>query len=93
MKRIFVAAFLFSSAALGLAGAQEKSKPCAADATKLCPGVTAGSGAQVKCLEAHKDELSPACKARIADMKRKLEEEQKSAPPTEPPPPAPPSQQ
>jgi hypothetical protein len=46
-----------------------------ADAARLCPEVEPGGGAQVTCLKQHKEELSPACKKHVMQMKVKHEEE------------------
>ena len=62
---------------LSLAGgvsAEEKSKPCADDAAKLCKGVQPGQGGMMKCLKEHQSDVSPACKENIAKMKEKIEE-------------------
>jgi hypothetical protein len=79
------AALLFA----GVASAQEK--PCMADAARLCPDVAPGGGAQIACLKQHKEQLSPACKKRVMQMKIEQEEnkqleQQKAVPPTEPQP-------
>jgi hypothetical protein len=75
--------------------AQEK--PCMADAARLCPNVEPGGGAQMQCLKAHKEELSPACKKKVMETKIKAEEqkqEKKSEEQMLPPPaPQPPQQQ
>jgi hypothetical protein len=61
-------------------------KPCMADAARLCPDVEPGGGAQMQCLKAHKEQLSPACKKKVMSAKMKHEEqeqmrdEQKAAP-------------
>ncbi len=41
---------------------------CAPEIYAFCPGVQPGGGRVLKCLKAHKSELSPTCKAGIADM-------------------------
>lgn len=71
---LFVVATFASIAAgggLALAQAQETEKPCIADAARLCKGVAPGGGAQMECLKAHRDELSPACKQKV--MKAKIQ--------------------
>jgi hypothetical protein len=60
----------------GSARAQEPDRACMADAARLCAGVEPGGGAQVECLKAHKDELSPACKKKVVQMKVKQMERQ-----------------
>ncbi len=64
---------LVSSALLGAlllavspALAQDPGKPCQADAKKLCPGVKAGHGAILNCLEGKQDQVSAACKDAVA---------------------------
>ena len=37
--------------------------PCQADREKFCKGVKPGHGDMIKCMQAHKDELSDGCKA------------------------------
>jgi hypothetical protein len=74
---IRIGSFLFAASVLGLApGAYAQEKPCAADAARLCANIEPGGGAQIACLKAHKEELSPACKKKVMSMKIK-EEEQK----------------
>lgn len=73
MKKLMVMA----TAVLGLAGAAgAQEKPCMADAARLCSSVEPGGGAQIQCLKAHKDELSPACKKKVMQMKVKQMEQQ-----------------
>jgi hypothetical protein len=54
--------------------AQAQERPCMADAARLCPDVEPGGGAQMQCLKAHKEELSPACKKKVMQAKIKREE-------------------
>ena len=61
------ASVLLGLGAIGYA----QDKPCMADAARLCPGVEPGGGAQMQCLKAHKDEVSPACKKKVMQMKVK----------------------
>jgi hypothetical protein len=80
---------VIATAVLGfVCGAQAQEKPCMADAARLCPNVEPGGGAQMQCLKAHRDELSPACKKKVMQMKiKKMEQEelqkqeQQAAPP------------
>jgi hypothetical protein len=68
-----------------VASAQEK--PCMADTARPCPNVQPGGGAQLACLKAHKEELSPACKKKVMQAKikqeeqKQLEEQQGAQPP------------
>lgn len=56
---------LLSGGVVPLASAEER--PCAADARKFCQHVERGDRqAMARCLKAHLDDLSPACKERLA---------------------------
>jgi len=46
----------------------EAHQDCEPEIYMFCPGVQPGGGRVMKCLKAHKNELSPACKAGIMDM-------------------------
>jgi hypothetical protein len=73
--RIVRISLLVVAASLGLvAGAGAQEKPCMADAARLCPDVAPGGGAQIACLKAHKEALSPACKKKVMQMKIQKEE-------------------
>lgn len=67
-------------AAMSMAGlsasALAQEKPCMADAARLCANVEPGGGAQMQCLKAHRDELSPACKKKVMQTKVKQMERQ-----------------
>jgi hypothetical protein len=80
-----------AAAVLGFAasaGAQER--PCMADAARLCSEVEPGGGAQIACLKAHKDELSPGCKKKVMQMKiKQMEQQQLEQQEQGQPPPAP----
>ena len=54
--------------------AQPTARPCVADAEKLCKGIQAGQGRLAQCLKEHSEQLSPACKANIADAKEKIQD-------------------
>lgn len=54
--------------------AEEKNRPCVADAEKLCKGVEKGEGRVAKCLKEHESEVSPACKENIGKMKEKIKD-------------------
>ncbi len=47
---------------------------CREDIEKFCKDVKPGEGRIVKCMKEHENELSPGCKANLAEMKRKVEE-------------------
>jgi hypothetical protein len=66
---------------------KEPDKPCMADAARLCPGVEPGGGKQIECLKEHMQEVSPACKKNLIQMKEKQEQkkqEQQPAPQPQP---------
>ncbi len=44
--------------------------PCAADVQKLCAAAPAGAGQVLMCLEEHRDEITPECRAALATAKR-----------------------
>jgi Cysteine rich repeat len=54
--------------------AQQNARPCVEDAEKLCKGIQAGQGRLAQCLKEHSDQLSPACKANIAEAKEKIQD-------------------
>jgi hypothetical protein len=68
---------------------QQVEKPCMADAARLCSGIEPGGGAQIQCLKAHKDELSPDCKKKVLQKKVEMKEQQElqkeQAPSPQPP--------
>jgi hypothetical protein len=49
-----------------------ESGPCADDVAKFCKDVQPGGGAIAKCLKEHANELSPACKENLVEMKKKI---------------------
>lgn len=67
---------IFASASLAAAGVAFAAEPtwpspaCAADMTKLCPGVEAHSDAARSCMREHRDAFSPACRSDM-DARRK----------------------
>jgi hypothetical protein len=59
----------------GLGAAQGSGQgPCKDDAAKLCKDVQPGEGRIMQCMKEHENELSPACKERIAEMKKGAQE-------------------
>jgi hypothetical protein len=48
--------------------------PCAEDIAKVCKDVQPGGGRILKCMKEHENELSPACKQHVAQMKEKAKE-------------------
>jgi hypothetical protein len=47
---------------------KEAHQDCEPEIYTFCPGVKPGKGRIMKCLKAHKQELSPECKAGIMDL-------------------------
>jgi len=60
-------------AATGAAQGQGQG-PCKEDAAKFCKDVQPGGGRIMKCMKEHENELSPACKQRIAEVKKGVRE-------------------
>jgi hypothetical protein len=50
---------------------KEAHQACEADAQKFCKDVKPGQGRIVKCLREHEKELSAACKAKMAEPKKR----------------------
>jgi hypothetical protein len=59
--------------AAGIAHGQGQG-PCTDDAAKFCKDVQPGGGRIMKCMKEHENDLSPACKARIAVVKKGLKD-------------------
>ncbi len=76
MKRIVLVVAASTLGVVATAYAQAPDKPCMADAARLCSNVEPGGGAQIACLKAHKEQLSPACKKNVMKMKVKQMEQQ-----------------
>jgi hypothetical protein len=51
-----------------LRAVKEAHQDCEADIYVFCRGVQPGKGRIMKCLKAHKQELTPECKAGILDL-------------------------
>jgi hypothetical protein len=74
-RTLGILAVLFAAGSGGAASrAWAQDKPCMGDAARLCPDVPVGHGGQIQCLKQHKEELSPACKKKVIEMKVKQEE-------------------
>lgn len=73
---VIVVAALWTGLALAAAGAAQGQGqvPCADDAAKFCRDVQPGGGRIMKCMKEHENELSPACKERVAEMKKGFQE-------------------
>ena len=65
---------LAALAALSLAGGARAEDPCRADVERLCAGIPAGGGRIAACLKANAGDVTPACKAHLASVRRKIQE-------------------
>jgi hypothetical protein len=73
MRRIAAAAIL--CAGLGAAGGASAQEPgCKSDLAKFCPQAKPGGGQIAACLKQNAAQLSPSCRARVAQMKAILAE-------------------
>jgi Cysteine rich repeat len=45
---------------------------CKADIERLCAGVRPGGGRLIKCLKAHKEEMSVGCGEALMKLKRRM---------------------
>lgn len=59
---------------VGMEVRAEDARSCADDIAKFCKNVQPGGGRIAKCLKEHEHELSGACKAHLADVKKKVKE-------------------
>ena len=59
---------------IGMNAFAGETNPCADDIAKLCKDVKPGGGRLAKCLKEHENELSPACKEKIAEAGKKMQE-------------------
>lgn len=57
--------------AKGREQAEEFAEACKPDAERLCKQVQAGGGRVMRCLAHNKEQLSPACKEKIAEAERR----------------------
>jgi hypothetical protein len=80
LKSVLVLMFIMGSITAGnnAASAQEGRGPCREDAARLCKDVQPGGGRIIQCLKQHENELSAACKERIAQAKEKIQEVQQA---------------
>ena len=58
--------------------AQAPGGACAGDIEKFCQGVQQGEGRIANCIAQHKEEVSPACKARLEEAANQLKGVQKA---------------
>jgi len=76
MKKTFLVTTLFILVS-GFAYAQapaDKEGPCKANREQYCGDVKPGKGRIIKCLKAHENDLTPACKEKLAEMKKHYQE-------------------
>jgi hypothetical protein len=59
---------------------------CKQDIQALCKDVQPGEGRVKECMKAHRDQLSPGCKAAIKENHREKSEQAAGAPPGSAPP-------
>ncbi|HSQ77370.1 MAG TPA: cysteine rich repeat-containing protein [Nitrospirota bacterium] len=71
---MIVVAALWTGLALAAAGEAQGGRPCADDAAKFCKDVQPGGGGIMRCLKEHENDLSPACKERVAGMEQWFQE-------------------
>lgn len=72
---VIIVAALWTGLALVAAEAQGQGQgPCADDAAKFCKDVQPGGGRIMKCMKEHVNDLSPACKKQVAELKKGVRE-------------------
>jgi hypothetical protein len=71
---VLAVAVLMVGTLAGMSGAQQKQGPCADDFAKYCKDVQPGGGRIARCLKQHEQELSPACKQHVAEVKKRGKE-------------------
>lgn len=77
VHRISLIVFIAMAAGLGLWAAPQafaEKGACKDDVAKFCKDVQPGEGRIIKCMKEHENELSPGCKANLAEMKEKMKE-------------------
>jgi hypothetical protein len=74
MRRVSMV-FLMCVAVLMMASAAfaQEANPCADDAAKFCGKVQQGGGRMFGCLKQNEDQLSPACKQHLVEVKKALD--------------------
>jgi hypothetical protein len=70
---VLIAAIMFLMMPLAAQSDEETHRkgPCKADYEKFCKDVKPGQGRIAKCMKAHENELSPACKNKIETDREK----------------------
>jgi hypothetical protein len=65
---------LATLAALVSAGSARAEDPCLGDVERFCAGIPRGGGRIAACLKANEAQVTPACKAHLATVRRKVQE-------------------
>ena len=78
---LIVAALFLLVPLMAQAEEMHRTGACKADAEKFCKDVKPGQGRIVRCMQAHENELSPACQDQIAADKEKAQEFRKACSP------------
>lgn len=65
---------LFGGAVSAAPAAGQRQGPCSDDAAKFCKDVQPGGGRMARCLKQHEQELSPACKQHVAEVRKRGQE-------------------
>ncbi len=77
-RKSMIAAGIICTAALWMSLAVMPAKavqgPCAADMEKFCKDVQPGGGNIARCLKEHENDLSTACRQRIVQVRRQVQE-------------------
>jgi hypothetical protein len=71
---LFAALVMVTWAGASDAAQAQGQGPCADDVAKFCKDVQPGGGRIVRCMKQHEQELSPACKQHVAEVKKKGQE-------------------
>ena len=77
VSRIVLVVFIAAAVSVGfwpVPKAFAERGACADDVSRFCKDVQPGQGRIVKCMKEHENELSPGCKAQLAQMKEKVRE-------------------
>jgi hypothetical protein len=74
MMSLLVALLFCGFVSVGVAQALSQGGACKADEEKFCKDVKQGQGRIVRCMKAHENELSQACKEQIAEEREKEQE-------------------
>ncbi|HJU22774.1 MAG TPA: cysteine rich repeat-containing protein [Casimicrobiaceae bacterium] len=76
IQHVIFAALATGALALwsGIAIAQSAQQACEPDIKKFCAGVPQGEGRVAKCLESHRQQVSPACRRGMVQMAKTMKE-------------------